>query len=196
MQRRDFLLRAAGLVAGLVVARRAGSEPAGGVAAPDPHVPPAPAGHPAGRVVTIAAAGDTTLGYNLQTHVDGVVEGGALPEFVWPVYPAGIRGGLDPADLALVNLECPFTDRGEKLAKNFNFRARPELVKVLESASVDVVTLANNHLMDYGAEGLEDTIATLDAEHIAWFGAEARHDGGRRPPLSHITRRGAWSLRV
>src|SRR5215813_2420087 len=158
MRRREFLLRATGLAAGLIVARGGHSEPSGADAAPA-STAPATGSRPAGHVATLAVAGDTTLGYNLQTHVDEMLEGGVLPEYVWPVYPRGIREVLDAADLALVNLECPFTDRGEKLAKNFNFRARPELVKVLESASVDVVTLANNHLMDYGAEGLEDTIA-------------------------------------
>lgn len=54
-------------------------------------------------------------------------------------------------------------------------------MKILEAASVDVVTLANNHLMDYGREGLDDTIATLDAAGIAWFGAGERDKVARRP---------------
>ena len=188
MRRREFLLRAAGLAAGLALARRGGSQP-GASAAPDTLAPPPGSAPPprddqarrAGHVVTLAVAGDTTLGYNLQTHVDEMLEGGVLREYVWPVYPRGIRDVLDAADLALVNLECPFTERGEKLTKNFNFRARPELVQILQSASVDVVTLANNHLMDYGREGLEDTIATLDAAKIAWFGAGEKDKVARRP---------------
>ncbi len=171
-------MRATGLAAGLVLARGArsqGTASGGAPAAHDDH-----AGK-SGHALTLAAAGDTTLGYNLQTHVDEMLEGGALADYVWPVYPRGIRDVLDAADLALVNLECPFTTRGEKLTKNFNFRARPELVKILEAASVDVVTLANNHLMDYGEEGLADTIATLDAARIAWFGAGKREKDARRP---------------
>ena len=180
MRRREFLLRASGLAAGLILARRGLSRPPGAFAATDPQ-PAGSGAHRAGHVATLAVAGDTTLGYNLETHVDEMLEGGALPEYVWPVYPRGIRDVLDAADLALVNLECPFTERGEKLTKNFNFRARPELVKILESASVDVVTLANNHLMDYGPEGLHDTIAALDAAKIAWFGAGDRLKTARRP---------------
>jgi poly-gamma-glutamate synthesis protein (capsule biosynthesis protein) len=113
--------------------------------------------------------------------VDEMLAGGVLPELVWPIYPRGIHEVMDAADLAMVNLECPFTERGEKLTKNFNFRARPELVKILEAASIDVVTLANNHLMDYGPEGLDDTIRTLDAAKIAWFGAGDRDKIARRP---------------
>lgn len=179
MRRREFLLRATGLAAGLIVARGARSQAPGAEAAPASNAP-ATRPRPAGHVATLAVAGDTTLGYNLETHVDEMLEGGVLPEYVWPVYSRGIRDVLDAADLALVNLECPFTARGEKLVKNFNFRAHPELVKILEAASIDAVTLANNHLMDYGAQGLADTIATLDAAHIAWFGAGEREKVARR----------------
>src|SRR5436190_14405603 len=176
MRRRDFLLRAGGLAAGMLLARGGGAE--SGTA------DSAGSSQDARRnehVVTLAAAGDTTLGYNLQTHADEMLEGGVLREYVWPLYPRGIRDVLDAADLALVNLECPFTERGEKLPKNFNFRARPELVKILQNATVDVVTLANNHLMDYGPDGLTDTIKTLDAAGIAWFGAGEHEKTARRP---------------
>ena len=180
MRRREFLARAAGLAAGLLLARRAATQapaepPAadgGARAASDRSMDP---------VLSLAVAGDTTLGYNLQAHMDEMLLGGVLQEQLWPLYPRGIREVLAAADLALVNLECPFTDRGEKLPKNFNFRARPQLVKILESASVDVVSLANNHLMDYGSDGLHDTIATLDAAGIAWFGAGGREKIARRP---------------
>jgi poly-gamma-glutamate capsule biosynthesis protein CapA/YwtB (metallophosphatase superfamily) len=178
MRRREFLIRAGGLAAGALLARAAGAEPA----APDSLAPrAAEKQREHDHVVSLAVAGDTTLGYNLQTHVDEMLEGGVLREYVWPVYPHGIRDVLGAADLALVNLECPFTERGDKLTKNFNFRARPELVKILQNASVDVVTLANNHLMDYGPDGLTDTIKTLDAAGIAWFGAGEREKSARKP---------------
>src|SRR5262245_64214902 len=125
MKRREFLSRAAGLAAGLVFARRALAQAADGATR---HT-----GRADDRAVTLAVAGDTTLGYNLQAHIDEMLLGGVLGEQLWPLYPRGIRDVLDAADLAMVNLECPFTVRGEKLPKNFNFRARPELVKILES---------------------------------------------------------------
>ena len=176
MRRREFLIRAGGLAAGALLARAAGADPAA-----SDSLTAAQEQREHDHVVTLAVAGDTTLGYNLQTHVDEMLEGGVLREYVWPVYPRGIRDVLDAADLALVNLECPFTERGEKLQKNFNFRARPELVKILQNASVDVVTLANNHLMDYGPDGLTDTIQTLDAAGIKWFGAGQHEKNARRP---------------
>jgi poly-gamma-glutamate capsule biosynthesis protein CapA/YwtB (metallophosphatase superfamily) len=178
MRRREFLIRAGGLAAGVLLARRGTA--ADGDGAPDSLAASREA-RAKEHLVSLAVAGDTTLGYNLQTHVDEMLEGGVLREYVWPVYPRAIRDVLGAADLALVNLECPFTERGEKLPKNFNFRARPELVKILKEASVDVVTLANNHLMDYGADGLTDTIRTLGEAGIEWFGAGEHLKTARRP---------------
>ena len=133
--------------------------------------------------VTIAAGGDTTLGYNLQDHFDQQLTLGTSKESLWPLYFAGVRPILDAAGLTVVNLECPFTERGEKLEKNFNFRARPELVKILQDGSVDVVTLANNHLADWGEDGVKDTIDTLDHAHIAHFGAGRHLKDARRPAV-------------
>ncbi len=133
--------------------------------------------------LSVAAGGDTVLGYNLQAHVDAQLAAGVSKEQLWPLYFAGVRSILDEADLAIVNLECPFTERGDKLTKKFNFRARPELVEILKAGSVDAVTLANNHQMDYGAAGMDDTLATLDGAGIARFGAGPDLAGARRPAV-------------
>jgi poly-gamma-glutamate synthesis protein (capsule biosynthesis protein) len=133
--------------------------------------------------VTLAVGGDTTLGYNLQDHFDQQLAAGRTKDELWPIYFAGIRSIMDAADIALVNLECPFTERGEKLEKNFNFRARPELVRMLQEGSVDVVSLANNHTNDWGKDGVKDTMKTLDDAKIAHFGAGMHLKSARRPVI-------------
>lgn len=133
--------------------------------------------------ITVAAAGDVVLGYNLQAHFDEQLAAGSTREKLWPLYFSGVKAVLASADLALVNLECPFTERGAKLAKNFNFSARPELIEILKEGAVNAVTLANNHVMDYGAEGLDDTLATLDGARIAHFGAGKNLDQARAPAV-------------
>lgn len=191
MKRRDFVLRLAAATAGLVLPRILRAQPPADStgAAPDTMRAPAAADTlaqqrpPTPGVATLAVAGDTTLGYNLEAHFDEQIAAGVTREQLWPLYFAGIWSLLDAADVAMVNLECPFTERGEKLKKNFNFRARPELVKILNAGSVDVVTLANNHLKDYGDEGVEDTIATLDAAGIAHFGAGKDLGAARGPAI-------------
>jgi poly-gamma-glutamate capsule biosynthesis protein CapA/YwtB (metallophosphatase superfamily) len=77
------------------------------------------------------------------------------------------------ADVGMVNLECPVTVRGEKVEKPYNFRMHPRFVEALKRAGISLVNLANNHIFDYGPEGLFDTISYLDSAGI-------RHVGGGR----------------
>jgi poly-gamma-glutamate synthesis protein (capsule biosynthesis protein) len=136
--------------------------------------------------VTLLVAGDVTLGGHYQEYVDQEIGKGRSPE-------EAINRGFEKvskvtrdADLFLVNLECPFTEGGEKVDKNFSFRARPELVAALSAGGVDVVSLANNHVMDYGSVGLDDTLATLDDEGIRHFGAGVTLAGAREPAIVEV----------
>jgi poly-gamma-glutamate synthesis protein (capsule biosynthesis protein) len=124
-----------------------------------------------------------TLGFHYEEYFDEQVQKGQSREAMAAYGFSEIRGVTEAADLFLVNLECPFTDRGEKVPKNFNFRARPELVSALLAGGVDAVSLANNHLMDYGVVGLMDTLATLDAAGVPHFGAGRNLAEARRPAL-------------
>lgn len=148
--------------------------------APDAGTPPAPV-EP--RPLTLTVGGDVTLGYHHEEWFDQKVAEGASREEMFAYGFKEVKPLVPDSDLFLVNLECPFTDRGEKLPKNFNFRARTEFVQSLIAGGVDVVSLANNHLMDYGEEGLLDTLATLDAAGIAYFGAGRNLAEARKPAI-------------
>jgi poly-gamma-glutamate synthesis protein (capsule biosynthesis protein) len=63
------------------------------------------------------------------------------------------------ADLAMVNLETALTTRGTEQPKKFHFRAPATALDALAGAGVDVVTMANNHAIDYGKDGFADTMA-------------------------------------
>ncbi|WP_225413899.1 CapA family protein [Stigmatella hybrida] len=152
------------------------------VTQPTPPPPPAEPPPPA-RPVSLLVGGDVTIGHHYQTYFDEQVAKGRSREEMFAHGFQGVKAVAEAADLFLVNLECPFTDGGEKLPKNFNFRARPELVQTLLAGSVDVVSLANNHMMDYGPQGLLDTLATLDAARIPYFGAGRTLAEARRPAL-------------
>lgn len=133
--------------------------------------------------ISVLFSGDVTLGYHYEEYVDEQVKQGKPKDEMLAWGFANVRRVTTKADLFVVNLECPFTDRGAKIAKNFNFRARPELVASLAAGGVDVASLANNHLMDYGAEGLFDTLTTLDANGIAHFGAARSLKEARTPTV-------------
>lgn len=68
---------------------------------------------------------------------------------------------LSSADITIANLETAITDRGERQVKEYTFRSRRELADRLRAAGVDIVSLANNHSLDFGQVGLDDTISAL-----------------------------------
>ena len=79
---------------------------------------------------------------------------------------------MNKADVMWINNEFCYTDSGEALAgKAFTFSANPENIKYLKELGVDVAGLANNHVFDYGEQGLLDTLATLEAAKIPYVGA-------------------------
>ncbi len=84
-----------------------------------------------------------------------------------------VRRFLLEAHLAIGNLEGPLTEAGDPYPdKRYVFRSPPARVApALAAAGFDVLTLANNHTMDYGVEGLEQTRAALDAVGIRHAGA-------------------------
>lgn len=79
---------------------------------------------------------------------------------------------LKAADILMINNEFPFSDRGEAMAdKQFTFRCSPSYVKALNEMGVDIVSLANNHTLDYGRVALSDTFSALDGAGILYGGA-------------------------
>ncbi len=90
-------------------------------------------------------------------------------------------------DIAMVNLENPLTRSTLTLpGKQFNFKADPSAVKTLTAGGVDIVTLANNHTMDFQGEGLLETIKTLKAEGIEYVGAGKDLTEARRPQIIDV----------
>ena len=85
---------------------------------------------------------------------------------------AGIRAELSGADINLANLESPIARSGKEYTKKkFRFLAAPEVARALAGARFNLVTLANNHSMDYSRQALLETMANLDASGVNWIGA-------------------------
>lgn len=75
-------------------------------------------------------------------------------------------------DFTFANLECCLTDAKNPVAKTFTFKADESYAKIMSEGSVEFVTLANNHILDYGDEGVDDTKNALDSEGIAYAGRD------------------------
>lgn len=75
-------------------------------------------------------------------------------------------------DLTVINLEGAFYDSDDNAAtdKNYLFRGPTDYVNILTESSIEAVSVANNHVLDYGEPGFQSTIETLESQGIAWFG--------------------------
>lgn len=78
---------------------------------------------------------------------------------------------MQEADLFLLNEEFPFSLRGEPMEdKQFTFRTDPKYSTILNELGSDIVTVANNHALDYGRDAFCDTLDTLNAADITYIG--------------------------
>lgn len=97
---------------------------------------------------------------------------GPIPRRVPPAYVWGdALPALAAADLRIVNLETGITTSPHFAPKGINYRMHPANAGVLRAAHIDCCTLANNHVMDFGRQGLLETLDTLAAQGIAFAGA-------------------------
>lgn len=86
------------------------------------------------------------------------------------------------SDLFYINHEYTISDRGTPLAgKYYTFRAKPERMELLKEMGTDVVSLANNHVYDYGEEALLDTVDLLDEADIPYVGGGRNIAEAKRP---------------
>jgi poly-gamma-glutamate synthesis protein (capsule biosynthesis protein) len=113
--------------------------------------------------VSLILAGDVMLSRNVAR---SIAESGQ--DFRYPFQATAPL--TSAASIAFCNLECPISGRGEAIAKRYLFNAPPESVDGLAFAGFDVVSLANNHVLDYGPIALEDTQRHLSRVGIAAVG--------------------------
>ena len=126
------------------------------------------------RDFTMVFAGDVLFANSFQS----CYEAGGIDAVV----SKEILKTLTQADLTMVNEEFPFSVRGVPMEdKQYTFRADPVYVSALLEMGVDVVSLANNHILDYGGEALTDTFVTLDDAGIAYVGAGADKERAGEP---------------
>ena len=97
-----------------------------------------------GTSVTVAFAGDVMLGRLVNEKI-------GLTNYRYPW--GDMLPLLKNADVAIINLETTLTRHTQAVPKIFNFRAEPDRVNCLLAAGIDVVNLANNHMLDFGVEG-------------------------------------------
>lgn len=93
---------------------------------------------------------------------------------------------LRSADLAFANLEAPVSDRGYRQDKIIALRMPPESAPALKEMGLHVVSLANNHTLDYGYEALFDTVERVRAQGVQVVGAGASLDEAMAPAIVEV----------
>lgn len=126
---------------------------------------------PVKKTIVISFAGDFTLGTDTKFAYDG-----SLPAAVinsgknYAHFMKNVSNIFSQDDYTLVNLETTFTDSNVKAPKDgaifYNFKGPKEYVNILTNGSVEGVTIANNHIYDYGKQGIQDTVTTLKENNI------------------------------
>lgn len=163
-----------------------------------PSEPPTRSGPP---TITVAGVGDMLFDRNVKQLIER--EGGKAPL-------AEVAERLSWADVAVGNLETPLSTRGTRTTvkeAKYAFRGAPQAIEGLKLAGFDALSLANNHMLDYGAEALDDTVAALQDAGIghagagkntdaAWMPASIETSNGARVAFlafSHVVPPGFWS---
>ncbi len=148
-----------------------------------------------GRTSLLVEIGDIRLAQSVDLAFSGDVmlarryeqQGGIIQRFGPEAVFSRIRHRTTAADIFVINLECPLTDEGTPHpTKGIGFRGSPANVAGLTYAGVDVANLANNHVSDYGARGLEETEQVLDAAGILHSGAGMNEYEAMKPAFKSV----------
>ncbi len=126
----------------------------------------------AAQIVTLSAVGDCTLGDAAGSELapgsfHDVFEVNGK-DFGRPF--SGVVATLSEDDLTIANLETTLGTHPQRTELPFAFRGRPEFAQMLVKGSVELVNVANNHSNDCGPKGVVETLASLDAAKVSYFG--------------------------
>jgi poly-gamma-glutamate synthesis protein (capsule biosynthesis protein) len=125
-------------------------------------------------VVRLVAVGDVMLARSIGDLIEAAGPGSVF---------AGVAGVLAEADLAVANLECTIAEAGAPEPKAFVFDAPGAAADALVAGGIDVVSLANNHALDLGRDGLADMLPRLAERRIGAVGAGLNAEAARAPLL-------------
>lgn len=118
-------------------------------------------------VITLTFVGDCTLGddekYQWNTF-DQVYQEKKDPSYFF----SKVQNVFATDDFTFVNLEGPLTQAEKKAEKKYRFKGDPSYVNILKEGSIEGVTLANNHSLDYLEQGFDDTVRALEEAKISY----------------------------
>lgn len=93
---------------------------------------------------------------------------------------------LSSADLTFGNLEGPISGQGTNMGSKYPFRADPRMIEGLNYAGFDIMTIANNHIWDYGQEAFADTMNILKNNKVDFVGGGVDYNSVHQPLIKNI----------
>jgi poly-gamma-glutamate synthesis protein (capsule biosynthesis protein) len=117
----------------------------------------------------------------------------------WATQPPAAAGGSPPnakrVDFRIVNLETAITSAETPWpGKGIHYRMHPQNIGCLSAAHISACALANNHVLDWGYDGLTETLQTLNAAGVAYFGAGNDASEAMQPAVLNATGKGRLLL--
>jgi len=139
------------------------------------------------ETISLVAVGDVLIGPRFERSDGSLIEGKLpkelereKPELAFEKVAARLRG----ADIAFCNLEGALSDRGKMaVGRDSAWKSPPRMIDGIKAAGFNIVSVANNHVMDYGPDPLIDTLSLLDKNGIAHIGAGINIHEARKPAI-------------
>ena len=104
------------------------------------------------------------------------------PRGIQDCFSKALLEEMQSADILMINNEFTYSNRGMPLkGKAYTFRANPERVQAIAELGTDILSLANNHVWDYGEEALLDTLETVKQAEIPYVGAGRNLEEAMKP---------------
>jgi len=118
---------------------------------------------PETKQITVVLGGDVMLGRTVTVEALDIQKDASFPF-------RGIGNLLQSADITFINLENPIVENCPRNSGGFKFCAPPEMLSGMNLSGVDIVSLANNHTLNYGAKGISETEQYLNESRILFTG--------------------------
>ncbi len=130
--------------------------------------------------ITILFAGDIMLSRTVNAKME------KYNDYNWPFLK--VHETLNKADLVVANLESPFLKNSsyQVLTGSFSFKANPLAIVGLKLANIGLLSLANNHTINQGRQGIIDTQEILKENKIKFVGAGLNEEEARKPEIINI----------
>ncbi len=97
-----------------------------------------------------------------------------------------VRPIFEKSNIVLANLEGPIAEKSKSTNRRYSYKVSPSHTRILRRAGINLVSLANNHILDCGRDGVIETIQSLDKHDIGYVGGGINREEAHRPKIIEV----------